>query len=113
MTSESKSVEVISYEVKIESVRDALDLMANAESTSLVFHEQNLPAGFFDLKTGLAGGILQKFVQYGMKVAIVGDFEKYESSSLNAFIAECNRGRSILFVANEGEALKRLDTTTD
>ena len=95
MTSESKSVEVVSCKIKIESVRDALDLMANAESTNLVIHEASLPVSFFDLKSGLAGEILQTFVQYGMKVAIVGDFEKYNSSSLNAFIVECNREQSI------------------
>jgi len=29
---------------------------------------------FFDLSTGLAGEILQKFVNYHVKIAIVGDF---------------------------------------
>lgn len=108
MTTELSPVEVVADEVKIESIRDALDLMANAGSDRLVIHEASLPASFFDLKSGLAGDILQKFVQYGMTVAIVGDFEKYNSKSLNAFIIECNRGRSIFFVGDEEEALKRL-----
>ena len=113
MASESESTEIIPIDVKIGTVRDALDLMANASSERLLIHEASLPASFFDLSSGLAGDILQKFVQYGMTVAIVGDFEKYNSKSLSSFIVECNRGRSIFFVRDVETALERLDTTTD
>jgi hypothetical protein len=110
---EVQYVEIVDLNVKIESIRDALDMMANANTDRLIIHEQSLPASFFDLKTGLAGDILQKFVQYGMIVAIVGDFEKYNSKSLNAFIIECNRGRSIFFVGDVDTAFERLKTTAD
>ena len=74
----------------------------------IILCEQQLPSAFFDLSTGLAGAFLQKFVNYQMKVAIVGDFSAYASSSLPAFIRECNRGNQIFFCASRDEALARL-----
>ena len=62
----------------------------------------------FDLKTGLAGEILQKYTNYSVKVAIVGDFSVYESKSLKDFIYECNHGKQIFFVENIDDALDRL-----
>ena len=73
-------------------------------SDSLIIHERNLPAEFFDLKTGLAGDILQKFSTYQGRLAIIDDFTKYESKSLNDFIYESNKGRRINFVATLAEA---------
>ncbi|MDO4771844.1 DUF4180 domain-containing protein, partial [Porphyromonas sp.] len=60
---------------------------------------------FFDLKTKIAGDILQKFSQYQMPLVIVGDFSKYKSKSLNDFIFECNKGKQINFVRDLGSAL--------
>ena len=77
-------------------------MMVNAgymEAQSVIMNEQHFNQGFFDLRTGMAGEILQKYVNYKMKLAIIGDFEKYQSDSLNAFIVECNRGNSVFFVA--------------
>jgi len=63
---------------------------------------------FFDLKTGLAGEILQKFSNYRVKLAIVGDFEEVKSKSLRDFIRESNRGRTVNFVNSVEEAVERL-----
>jgi len=63
---------------------------------------------FFRLKTGLAGEILQKFVNYRMKIAIVGDFSIYTSKSLKDFIYESNKGKHIFFVPSEKEAIEKL-----
>ena len=43
-----------------------------------------------------------------MKLAIVGDFDKYESKSLKAFIYECNRGKDIFFTGSIDEAVTML-----
>lgn len=61
-----------------------------------------------NLKTGLADDVLQKCVTYGVKVAIVGAFAKYNSQSLQAFIRECNRGRQIFFMSDLQMALQKL-----
>jgi hypothetical protein len=75
---------------------------------SLIIHERNLDPGFFDLKTGLVGEILQKFSNYRMRRPIVGSFGKYGSQSLKDFIVECNRGRTVFFVEDVAAAMTRL-----
>lgn len=106
-----KIAELISDEIEICSEQDALDWLASASyegADNLIFYEQNLCPEFFDLKTKLAGDVLQKAANYRMKVAIVGEFSKYNSNSLKAFIVECNRGRQIFFVGDRETAVIRL-----
>lgn len=57
----------------------------------------------------IAGDILQKFVNYGIKLAIFGDFSKYTSKPLKDFIYECNQGQDVFFVKDEAEAIKILN----
>lgn len=59
-----------------------------------------LPANFLDLRARLAGEVLQKFVNYGLRVAIVGDVSQAAATStaLRDFIRESNRGRHVWFV---------------
>jgi hypothetical protein len=93
------------------SAGQILDLMAECMylgSTGIILHEQNLVGAFFDLKTRLAGEILQKFSNYRMKAAIVGDFSKFTSKSLQDFIRESNRMGRIFFVCSLEEALEKL-----
>ncbi len=52
--------------------------------------------------------MLQKFVTYGVKLAIIGDFSKYKSKPLKDFMGESNRGKDIFFVGSEQEAVERL-----
>ena len=60
---------------------------------------------FFDLKSGIAGERLQKFSTYRIRLAIVGDFSKYTSKSLNDYIFESNKGRYINFLSTCSEAI--------
>ena len=105
--------------VKIEDERilifdeqSALDVfMSLAYETGenrFIISKDNLIEDFFDLRTKIAGEVLQKIINYRMKLAIIGDFSKYKSKSLRDFIYECNSGRDIFFVENESEALKLL-----
>ena len=108
---DQKIAEIISDQIEINNVQDALDWMGTANyegANCIIFYEQNVNPEFFDLKTKLAGDILQKAVNYRMKVAIVGEFSKYESNSLKAFMVECNRGRQIFFVGNRETAVSKL-----
>ena len=63
---------------------------------------------FFDLSSGLAGEISQKLVNYGFRLAIIGDFSEYTSASLHDFVNESNKGSHLFFVADKDEALKKL-----
>jgi hypothetical protein len=62
------------------------------------------------LRTGKAGEILQKFSNYRVQLAIVGDYSKYNSKSLTDFIYESNKGRNINFVNSMEEALNVLSS---
>lgn len=96
----------------ISRSQDILDLFGHliaADCDRIMIHERNLHADFFNLKTGLAGEILQKFSNYKIKVAIIGDFTKYKSKSLQDFIFESNKTATVCFTDNVGSAITRLE----
>jgi hypothetical protein len=104
------TIAVIS-DAKIESVQDAFDIMAEvsyAGCGSIIVQKDMLPESFFSLKTGLAGEILQKFSNYRVKLAIVGDFDNVKSGSLKSFIYESNKGNQVFFMKTKAEVLKAL-----
>lgn len=110
---DTKIAEVISDETIISKTEDGLDLLGNLYYQGfdkIIIHEKNITSDFFDLKNGIAGEILQKFSTYRVRLAIVGNFAKYTSKSLNDFIYESNKGRHINFVSSCTEALKILST---
>jgi len=95
----------------ITKVQDALDLISDLginDCNRIIIKESNLHVDFFHLKTKLAGDILQKFSNYGVKLAIIGDFSRYRSTALQDFIRESNKGNLIFFVDNLDSALSRL-----
>jgi hypothetical protein len=107
----SKIAEVISDTIVINNIDDGIDLMGNLYYQgfeSIVIHEENISPDFFDLKTGIAGEILQKFSTYRVRLAIVGDFSKYTSKSFNDFMYESNKARHVNFVRTTAEALEIL-----
>ncbi len=104
-----KIAEIISDDIVLQTVEDAVDLIGNMSYQGfdkLIIHEENMISDFFELKNKIAGNILQKFSQYSMPLAIIGDFEKYESESLNDFIFESNKGNQINFVTTVKDGLK-------
>ncbi len=103
--------EVLGEGMLITSTQDAVDLLGNLYYQDLdrvILHEKHLSPDFFDLKNGIAGDILQKFSNYRVRLAIVGDFEKHDSKSVRDFIRESNRGRQLSFVSSLEEALNVL-----
>ena len=104
-----KIAEIISDNIVLQTVEDAVDLIGNMSYQGFdkfIIHEENMIPDFFELKNKIAGNILQKFSQYSMPLAIIGDFEKYESKSLNDFIFESNKGNQINFVTTVEDGLK-------
>lgn len=103
--------EVISDNIEINHVQDAIDLLGNCwyqGATGVIIHKKNITPDFFDLKTGIAGEVLQKFSNYKMKLAIIGDFTKYQSKSLSDFIYESNKTGRIYFVDSVARAREQL-----
>lgn len=103
--------EIISEMVIITEVQDALDLMAECDyrgSRMIMLRKENITPDFFDLKTGIAGEILQKFSNYDVRLAIIGDFNEYKSKALRDFIYESNKAGRVCFVADKKEAIDML-----
>jgi hypothetical protein len=108
----SKVAIIESSDIVISGVQEALDLMATVSYTDdcnkILINKSNITEEFFDLKTRLAGEILQKYTNYHVKIAIVGDFEGYDSKSLKDFIYECNKGKQVFFQKDKQAALDAL-----
>ena len=99
------------------SGRDAVDLMsAAAEQRAewIVIPVDRLGDDFFDLRTRVAGEIVQKFAMYGRRVVILGDITRRleASNSLAAFVVESNRGHSVWFLPTHSELESRLSKTS-
>ena len=91
---------VSSDEMMIVDTQSALDL---AMTVKYVICED-----FFVLSTGIAGEILQKFINYQVKVAVYGDYSHYISKPLKDFIYESNHGKDFFFVSTKEEAIRKL-----
>lgn len=108
---DKKIAEIITDEIVLRTTEDGLDLLGNLYYQGfdkIIIHEKNITPDFFDLKTKIAGDILQKFTQYQMPLIIVGDFSKFASKSLNDFIFESNKGKHVNFVHTQSEAIEIL-----
>ena len=103
---------VQSDHVLIRDIQSALDFMATIRYETgcerIILNKSAINEEFFHLSTGLAGEILQKFVNYQVKVAIIGDYSMYTSQNLKDFIYEINKGKSAYFLENEEQAIERL-----
>lgn len=107
----TKIAEVVSEELIIKTSEDGLELLGNIYYQGfdkLVIHSKQITSDFFDLKNGMAGEILQKFSNYRVRLAIVGDFTSYSSQSVMDFIRESNRVGHINFTGSLDEALYKL-----
>jgi len=96
----------------IATAQDALDLIGAALSQAevVVVPAARFDDAFFTLRTGLAGEIMQKFVNYQLRLVIIGDLSRHleSSSALRALVHESNRGQHIWFVADLDELGARL-----
>ena len=101
-----------SESVLITDGASVLELMAdvyyNDNCGCVCLNKEALAERFFVLSSGIAGDVLQKIINYQMKIAIIGDFSIYTSKPLKDFIYECNNGKNIFFVADEEEAIRKL-----
>ncbi|AFQ47456.1 alpha/beta hydrolase [Burkholderia cepacia GG4] len=97
----------------VQRESDALDLVALAhehDADWVAVPAAALHDDFYRLDSGLAGAVLQKLVNYGVRLAVVGDIGGWlaRSDALRALVRESNRGASVWFVASEDDLLRRL-----
>lgn len=86
----------------IATEQDALDLIGAAflGAQVVAVPANRLDDRFFSLGTRFAGEVMQKFVNYRLRLAVVGDISTQlaGSSALRALVHESNRGEQIWFV---------------
>ncbi len=103
---------ISSDEVLIEDAQSALDFIMTVKydtgCTNIALNKEAITQDFFVLSTCLAGEILQKFINYGVRFAVYGDFSKYTSKPLKDFMYESNQGRDIYFQPTAALAAEKL-----
>ena len=103
---------VSSDTVIMKDVQDALEFVMSVQyetnAERIVLNQEAFADDFYHLKTGLAGEILQKFVNYHIKIAIYGDFRQYMSQSFHDFVYESNHGKNFFFLSTKEEEIYQL-----
>ena len=98
----------------ISSEQDILDLFAESyeyNTNLFLLYESNFHPDLFDLKTGLAGAVFQKFAVYRAKAAIVLDSGTEKNKRFEEYRYECNQGTQVRFFADSEKAVKWLVDT--
>jgi PadR family transcriptional regulator AphA len=101
-----KYIEATATELIIQREGDAVTLVGVCGEHSaerLLLYAANLSESFFDLKSGLAGAILQKFVNYHIKVALVIPSDRVQGR-FKEYILEANRGNQFRAFTERSDA---------
>ncbi len=103
---------IISDKKEITDTSSALDIAMSAKydagTNNIAISKDLICEDFFILSRGLAGEILQKYINYHIRIAIYGDYSHYTSKPLKDFIYESNKGHDVFFVADKDEAIRKL-----
>ena len=95
---------IITDEIIIKDAQSALDLIATVQYETdcdkIIIHKSCVTEDFFILSTGIAGEILQKFINY--RELPLWRLSRYQANLLD-FI-KSNKGNSIYFVTSLEEA---------
>jgi hypothetical protein len=92
---------------------DTSDLIGNAwvdDANVIAVPISRLDPAFLDLSSGFAGEITQKVVNYGLRLAVIGDVSAAVAASqpLADYIWETNRGDHIWFFDDEAALIEKL-----
>lgn len=93
--------------------QDALDAIGAAwgsDASTIVVPMERLDTRFFDLRTGVLGELTQTFVNYRIRLVVLGDVTAHTEASeaLRDYVRETNAGDQVWFVADEAELATRL-----
>jgi len=96
----------------LSSEADALDLIGGLwglEVDWLALPVARLGEDFLRLRTGLAGAVIQKFVNYRVRLAIVGDLSAWvsEGGALGDFVRGSNGGDQVWVVSDRAAVARR------
>jgi hypothetical protein len=91
----------------IRGAGDVLDLIGECgghRTRAVLIEEEHLPAEFFDLRSGLAGEVLQKLQNYQIRLAVVMADVPTRSGRFGELVREANRGSQFRFFATRAPA---------
>lgn len=99
----------------ISTPEESTDLIGDAwsvQATLVAVPADRFARDFFVLQSRFAGDFIQKFVNYRLQLAILGDIEEHldASGALRDFVWESNRGEHVWFLADEAALEARLAT---
>ncbi len=106
-----KIAEVIADGIIISTADEGSQLLADLYYQGfdiIVIKAEQFHPDFFELRTGLAGEIMQKCSNWRVRLVIIGDFSRVSSKSLRDLIYESNKGKLVNFVGTIKEALERV-----
>ncbi|GAB3952260.1 DUF4180 domain-containing protein [Streptomyces sparsus] len=97
----------------IRGTQDALDVLGaafGADASWAAVPVSRFHEDFFRLRTGAAGEVTQKFAQYRVGLAVVGDIDAHTAASaaLRDLVREGNRGGGLWCVSDPEELRARL-----
>ncbi|MEO8025742.1 MAG: DUF4180 domain-containing protein [Bryobacteraceae bacterium] len=98
---------------KLKTAADAVEIVAEAATYRagiVVIPVERLDGDFFQLATRVAGEIVQKFVNYRIHIAILGEVSEHvgRSAAFRDFVVESNRGTYLWFLDDLSQLEARL-----
>ena len=96
--------------VGVRGLGDLLTAAFEAGARTIAIATERLDPAFFELRSGVAGEIVQRFANYHLRLAVVGELpvEAAASRSFSGFVLEGNRGDGPWFVATLDALAERL-----
>lgn len=93
--------------------QDALDAIGDAwgsNASTIVVPAERFDPRFYELRTGVLGELTQKFVNYRIRLVVLGDITAHTQASdaFRDYVRETNAGDQVWFVADDAELAARL-----
>ena len=103
----SRITDLTESDFRIQKPGDIIELVGAGVGRAILLDGQ-FAADFFDLSTGLAGEVVQKCVNYGIRVAVITTTLAERSTHFRQFAQESTRHGRFVFASSMDEALARI-----
>jgi hypothetical protein len=103
----SRITDLTESDFRIRKPADILELVGVGVGRAILLDSQ-LHEDFFDLSTGVAGEVVQKCVNYGIRVAVISTSVAERSTHFRQFAQESTRHGRFVFARSMDEALARI-----
>ena len=104
---DQKYIDYSSPDHKLSTEQDILDLVGicmEHDTYKVLLHEAALSGDFYNLRTGLAGTALQKFMNYRIKAAAVTGSAQAGKGRFKELLSELNRGNDFRVFSLQADA---------